>query len=145
MTLPPTSMHAIMWCGDTPVEFTGHSAIDASDTSARRRAWSERWPASPKGRIESEPRGPSQLRGVRGVARIAPSQLQIVTICHGLKGFVLILPCFGSFAATSIPCGVREIFREELLRTVLRSRSRIRSLAFSCARGLMDLAPCSVS
>ena len=84
-------------CGaETHLLFTGHSAIDASDTSARR-AWSERWPASPKGRIETEPRGPSQLRGVRGVARIAPSQLRIVTIRHGLKVFVIILPCFGHF------------------------------------------------
>ena len=53
--------------------------------------------SQPKDRIESEPRGPSQLRGVRGVACIAPSQLQIVTICHGLQVFVLILPCFGHF------------------------------------------------
>ena len=84
-------------CGaETHLLFTGHSAIDASDTSARR-AWSERWLANPKGRIETEPRGPSQLRGVRGVARITPSQLRIVTIRHGLKVFVLILPCFGHF------------------------------------------------
>ena len=34
---------------------------------------------------------------MRGVARIAPSQLRIVTIRHGLKVFVLILPCFGHF------------------------------------------------
>ena len=32
-----------------------------------------------------------------GSARIAPSQLRIVTIRHGLKVFVLILPCFGHF------------------------------------------------
>ena len=94
MTLPPTSVHAIVWCGY--LLFTGHSAIDASDTSARH-AWSERYSASPKGRIETEPRGPSQLRGVRGLARIAPSQLRTVTIRHGLKVFVLILPCFGHF------------------------------------------------
>ena len=31
---------------------------------------------------------------VRGVARIAPSQLRIVTIRHGLNVFVIILPCF---------------------------------------------------
>ena len=74
-------------CGaETDLLFTGHSAVDASDTSVRR-AWSERLPASPKGRIETEPRGPSQLRGVRGVARIAPAQLRIVTIRHGLKVF----------------------------------------------------------
>ena len=84
-------------CGaETHLLFTGHSAIDASDTSARR-AWSERWLANPKGRIETEPRGPSQLRGVRGVARIAPSQLRIVTTRHGLEVFVIILPCFGYF------------------------------------------------
>jgi len=53
--------------------------------------------ASSKGRIESEPRGPSQLRGMRRAARIAPSQLRIATIRHGLKVFVIIfiLPCFG--------------------------------------------------
>ena len=46
----------------------------------------------------TEPRGPPQLQGVRGVvARIAPSQLRIVTIRHGLKVSVLILPCFGHF------------------------------------------------
>ena len=58
-------------------------------------------PQKPKGRIETEPRGPSQLRGVRGhvrgVARTAPSQLRIATIRHSLKVFVLILPCFGHF------------------------------------------------
>ena len=37
-------------------------------THRARHTWSERWPASPKGRIETEPRGPSQLRGVRGVS-----------------------------------------------------------------------------
>ena len=87
-------------CGaETHLLFTGgHSAIDASDTSARR-AWSARWSANPKGRIGTEPRGPLQLRGVRGVARIAPSQLRTATIRHGLKVFVLILPCFGLLAS----------------------------------------------
>ena len=47
---------------ETHLLFTGHSAIDASDTSARR-AWSECRPANPKGHIETEPRDPSQLRG----------------------------------------------------------------------------------
>ena len=82
-------------CGaETHLFFSGHSAIDASDTSARAApgVWSARWPASPKGRIESEPRGLSlsQLRGVRGVARIEPFQLKIATFCHGLKVFVII-------------------------------------------------------
>ena len=96
MTLPPTSVHVIVWCGDTPVVL--RSLGDRCERHKRAsRAWSARWPASPKGRIESEPRGPSQLRGVRGVARIAPSQLRIVTIRHGLKVFVIILPCFGHF------------------------------------------------
>ena len=56
--LPPTSVHVIVWCAETHLLFTGHSTVDASDTSARR-AWSARWAASPKGRrIGSEPRGP---------------------------------------------------------------------------------------
>ena len=94
VTLPPTSVHVIVWCGDTPVVL--RSLDDRCERHKRAsRAWSARWPASPKGRIGTEPRGPSQLRGVRGVARIAPSQLRIVTTRHGLKAFVLILPCFG--------------------------------------------------
>ena len=53
-------------CGaETHLLFTDHSAVDASDTSASHACQSERWPASPKGRVESEPRGPSQVRGVR--------------------------------------------------------------------------------
>ena len=67
VTLPPTSPHAIVWCGDTPVV---HRPLDDRCERHKRasRAWSACWPASPKGRIESEPRGPSQLRGVRGVS-----------------------------------------------------------------------------
>ena len=96
VTLPPTSVHVIVWCGDTPVL---PRSLDGRCERHKRasRAWSARWPASPKGRIESEPRGPSQLRGVRGVACSAPSQLRIATIRHGLKVFVLILPCFDHF------------------------------------------------
>ena len=96
LPLPPTSVHVIVWCGDTPVFL--RSLSDRCERHKRAsRAWSARFPASPKGRIESAPRGPSQLRGVRGVARIAPPQLRTVTVCHGLKVFVLILPCFGHF------------------------------------------------
>ena len=35
MTLPPTSVHVIVWCGGTHLLFSGHSVIDASDTGAR--------------------------------------------------------------------------------------------------------------
>ena len=88
---------SIVWCGDTPVIL--RSLGDRCERHRRAsRAWSARWPASPKGRIESEPRGPSQLRGVRGVARIAPSQFRIVMIRHGLKVSVLLLPCVGHHA-----------------------------------------------
>ena len=67
VTLPPTSVHVAVWCGDTPVLL--RSLGDRCERNKRaNRAWSARWPASPKGRIESEPRGPSQLRGVRGVS-----------------------------------------------------------------------------
>ena len=58
-------------CGvETHLLFSGHSSLDDRCERHKRasRAWSARWPASPKGRIESEPRGPSQLREVRGVA-----------------------------------------------------------------------------
>ena len=83
---------------ETHLLFSGDSAIDASDTSARAvPGVNVGQPAPNKGRIESEPRGPSQLQGMRGVARIAPSQLRIVTIRHGWKGFVLIFPFFGHF------------------------------------------------
>ena len=69
MTLPPTSVYVIVWCGDTPVVL--RSLGDRCERHKRAsRAWSARWPGSPKGRIESEPRGPSQLREMRGVARI---------------------------------------------------------------------------
>ena len=68
MTLPPTSVHIIVWCRDTPVVL--RSLDDRCERHKRAsHAWSARWPVSPKGRTESEPRGPSQLRGVRGVAR----------------------------------------------------------------------------
>ena len=67
VTLPPTSVHVIVWCGDTSVLL--RSLDDRCERNKRAsRAWSARWPASPKGRIESEQRGPSQLRGVRGVS-----------------------------------------------------------------------------
>ena len=65
--------------------FSGQSTtIDASDTSARaaRGVHVGQLAPKPASSIETEPRGPSQLRGVFGVARIAPSQLRIVTIRH---------------------------------------------------------------
>ena len=67
VTPPPTSVHVIVRCGDTPVVL--RSLDDRCERHKRAScAWSAYWPASPKGRIESEPRGPSQLRGVRGVS-----------------------------------------------------------------------------
>ena len=99
LALPPTSVHVIVRCGDTPVLL--RSLGDRCERNKRAsRAWSARLPASPKGRIESEPRGPSQLRGLRkcmGSERITLSQLRIATIRHGLKVPVLISPCFGHF------------------------------------------------
>ena len=65
VTPPPTSVHVIVWCGETPVVL--RSLDDRFERhKCASRAWSARWPASPKGRIESEPQGPSQLRGVLG-------------------------------------------------------------------------------
>ena len=97
VTLHPTSVHVIVWCKDTPVVLLRSLGDRCERHKRASRAWSARWPASPKGRIESEPRGPSQLRGVRGVARIAPSQLQVVRIRHRLKVPVISLPCFCHF------------------------------------------------
>ena len=67
----PTS--AFVWCGDTPAS-SGHSAIDASDTSASRAEGARR-PASPKGPIKREPRDPQQARGATEgrAVRTAPS------------------------------------------------------------------------
>ena len=51
MTLPPTSVHVIVWCGDTPVvPRSFHSAIDASDDTSARAAPGVRvgQPAAPK-------------------------------------------------------------------------------------------------
>ena len=77
MTLPPTSVHdAIVWCGDTPVVL--RSLDDRCKRHKRAsRAWSLECTltSQPQRRIESEPRGPSQLRGVRGVARIASAPI----------------------------------------------------------------------
>ena len=50
-------------CGAETHPFSGHSAIDASDTSASR-AEGPRRPASPKDSIKGEPRDPQQARGV---------------------------------------------------------------------------------
>ena len=94
LILPPTSVHVIVWCGDTPV--VPRSLDDRCERHKRAsRAWSARWPASPKGHIESEPRGPSQLRGGVGSHASHPSQLRIVTIRHGLDVFVIMLPFIG--------------------------------------------------
>ena len=75
VALPMTSVHIIVWCGDTLVVL--RSLSDRCERHKRaNRAWSARWPASPKGRVESESRGPSQLRGGVGSERIAPSQYE---------------------------------------------------------------------
>ena len=83
VTLPPTSVHVIVWCGDKPVVLRSLGGRCERHKRASR-AWSACWPASPKGRVESEPRGPSQLQGVRGVSthRTVP-----ITNRHDLSWF----------------------------------------------------------
>ena len=84
-------------CGaETHLLFTGHSTIDASNTSARN-TWSERWPASPKAASKLSHEARRSSEECVGSVRIAPPQLRIVTNRHCLKVFVLILPCFGHF------------------------------------------------
>ena len=85
-------------CGaETHLLFSGHSAIDASDTSARAAPGVHVGQPAPKAasKVSHEARRSSEE--CVGSARMAPSQLRIVTIRHGLKVFVLILPCFGHF------------------------------------------------
>ena len=86
MTLPPTSVHVIVWCGDTPVVHRPLGDRCERHKRAAAPGVNVGQPA-PKAASKAEPRGPSQLRGVRGVARIAPSQLRIVTIRHGSHQF----------------------------------------------------------
>ena len=81
-------------------------------------------PKAPKAASKSEPRGPSQLGVVRGVARKAPSQLRIATIRHVVRKFsflfclvlVVVLVVFfwaGHFRARAnsrskvVPLGIR--------------------------------------
>ena len=77
--------------------FSGHSAIDASDTSARAAPGVRVGQLAPKAasKVSHEARRSSEE--CVGSARITLSQLRIVTIRHGLKVFVLILPCFSHF------------------------------------------------
>ena len=85
-------------CGaETHLLFSGHSTIDANDTSARAAPGAHVGQPAPKAasKVSHEARRSSEE--CAGSARIAPPQLRIVTIRHGLKVFVLILPCFGHF------------------------------------------------
>ena len=87
-------------CGaETHLLFSGHSAIDASDTSARAAPGAHVGQPAPKAASEvSHEARRSSEECVRS-ARTAPPRLRIATIRHGFKVFVLILPCFfgGSF------------------------------------------------
>ena len=91
MALSPTSVNAAL--------FSGHSAVDASDTSARAAPGVRVGQPAPKAtsKVSHEARRSSEECVVRGVAHIAPPQLRIVTILHGLSVFVIISPCFGHF------------------------------------------------
>ena len=113
--------------------------------------------SQPQRRIESEPRGPSQLRGVHGVARMAPPQLRIAMIRHhGLKVSVLIflLVCFGfgyHFLASHFRA--RMDLREEKkapLESGLNLRDRAKSAAppvleFRCDGGILCVRGCHVA
>ena len=67
------------------------------------RAWSARWPASPKGASKLSHEARRSSKEYVGSTRIAPPQLGIVTIRHGLKVFVLILSCFGGHFGWPFP------------------------------------------
>ena len=87
-------------CGaETHLLFSGHSAIDASDTSARAAPGAHVGQPAPKAasKVSHEARRSSEECVGQHAWHRPNSQLRIVTIRHGLKVFVLILPCFGHF------------------------------------------------
>ena len=95
--LPPTSMHVIVLCGDTPAVVLRSLGDRCERHKRANRAWSARWPASPKGASKVSHEAHRSSEECVGSARTATPQLRIVTIRHGLKVFVIILPCFGHY------------------------------------------------
>ena len=63
MTLPPTSPHAIVWCGDTPVL---QSPGDRRERGKRKPHLGPMSASQPNSTIRSELRGPQRARGVPG-------------------------------------------------------------------------------
>ena len=100
LTLPPTSVHVIVWCGDTPVFLpVTRRSIRATQACVAPGVHVAQPAPKAKSLIETEPRGPSQLRGVRGVStnRTVPFANRQ---CPPWSEFVFVLvfpPCFGHF------------------------------------------------
>ena len=85
-------------CGaETHLLFSGHSAIDASDTSARAAPGVCVGQPAPKAASKVSHEALRSSEECVGSARIAPSELRIATVRHGLTVFVIISPCFGHF------------------------------------------------
>ena len=63
VTLPPTSPHAIVWCGDTPVL---QSPGDRRERSKRKPRLGPMSASQPQRPHQSEPRDSQQARGVPG-------------------------------------------------------------------------------
>ena len=76
VTLPPTSPHAIVWCGDTPVL---QSPDDRRERGKRKPRLGPMPASQPQRLHQSEPRDSQQARGVPGQrdGRSAAS-----TVCH---------------------------------------------------------------
>ena len=68
---PPTSVHLIVWCGDTPVVLRSLDDRCGERHKRANRAWSARWPASPKGASKVSHEARRNSEECVGSARIA--------------------------------------------------------------------------
>ena len=86
VTLPPTSPHAIVWCGDTPVL---QSPDDRRERGKRKPRLGPMPASQPQRLHQSEPRDSQQARGVPGQrdGRSAAS-----TACHETPQNATVLP-----------------------------------------------------
>ena len=96
-TLPPTSVHIIVWCGDTPACCSPATRRSMRATQARAAPGVDVGQPPPKAASKLSHEARRSSEECVGSHESHRSQLRIVTIRHGLKVFVLILPCFGHF------------------------------------------------
>ena len=81
MTLPLTSPHAIVWCGDTPTGSSSHPAIDASEANASR-AWGPCRPVSPNDSIKASHETRSRPEECLGSSWQVGREHCLSRVCH---------------------------------------------------------------